>query len=1078
MKPATAAGWPRLFTEKYKNAMARILIVDDQSSNRQAVAVRLGGAGHSVAEAGGETDAFAAVRASRPDLAVVDAAMSTRGHREFVEQFCGDLALAGVPLILYTAAAHLQAARQLAITHGDLVVLADPLEPGAVLVAAEQKLRAQERGHDHSVAAAVDADGDEPPRQAPPELEARVVERTRQLLDEIAERKQTEAGQQRLNRALRLLSRCNMMLVRARNEKQLLDDLCRLVVESGGYLMSWVGVAEQDDEKSVRPIAQFACPESFLAGQHFSWNGSRDIGRGPMGTALRIGRTEAEQDCLTSPRMAPWREAALACGFRSCVALPLCCSEQVLGALILYSAEPDAFGAYEIKLLEELAGNMAFGIESLRAHAELERYREQLEQRVAERTQEIVALNAELVERVKEAELANSAKNVFIATLSHEIRTPLNAVVGLTGLLTDSPLNRRQRDYADKILLSTRALRALIDNILDFSKIEAGALRLEQTPFSLNAVLRTLAAVVSVGMRDKPIEALFDVAPDIPDALIGDALRLQQILLNLIGNAVKFTAAGVIVLSVRRVGEAGERGENAEAGESLVSGEGQPLRLQFAVRDTGIGISPEHLDQIFEAFAQADSSICRRYGGSGLGLAISARLADLMGGSIEVDSQVGSGSEFRFTVPLATADGDSVASREAAAAVGLSDLNILIVDDHPLGRDIIAAACAAFGWKTTACGSALAALLEMRQSVSAGRHYDLLLLDWRMPGMNGLEMLRRIHAEAGIGLPLVILMAATFELENAIAASEDVHIDGTVAKPLTPASLFEAVRRVLTGEGGVLDRLDDLVPDPGMPDRRLAGLRLLVAEDNELNQQVIEATLSRCGAEVVIAGNGRIAVDILRPGPRFDAVLMDIQMPVMDGYAATRAIRQELGLTQLPIFAVTAHAAPADREESRLAGMNGHLVKPIEVDELVDLIGRSRGRPQRRPPAPQPAPSLAAGDPPELAVANGLKAFAGDVAKYRATLLRFIELHGEDVTEARSLFVAGKRDGATRLIHDLRGVAGFLQAPVVARLAAATEDALRHGHAADVVLPLLAELQEAMHALTAAIDRISVPASS
>lgn len=685
-------------------------------------------------------------------------------------------------------------------------------------------------------------------------------------------------------------------------------------------------------------------------------------------------------------------------------------------------------------------------IESMhRAIARMQENEIELEQRVVARTQEIAALNTQLLARTHDAEAASRAKSAFLSTMSHEIRTPLNAIVGLTGLLAESAIDRRQRDYGDKLLLSAQALRMLIDDILDFSRIEAGALRLEQTAFSLNTTLRTMAAIMSSSLRNKPIEVLFDVGRGLPDQLIGDSLRLQQMLLNLVSNAVKFTEAGEIVISVRRITEAPGR-----------------ITLQFAIRDTGIGIAADELDRIFEVFTQANFSTARQYGGTGLGLAISARIAELMGSRIEVESTPGLGSEFRFAVTLGVAD------EQATDPIpdGLRKLSILIVDDHPLAREVLARACISYGWQAHAVVSGPAALEELRSSSAEGRDYDLMLLDWRMPDMDGLETLRRAYATEGIGLPLVVLMTPSFELEHAIAASDDLHIDGVVAKPMTPANLFQAIKQTYAGDFGAQ------LPLRGKADTRLAGLRLLVAEDNAINQQVIEQTLTRAGAHVVIANNGVDAVEALRrPGARFDAVLMDLQMPVMDGYTASATIREELGMRDLPIIAVTAYSAAEDKEKARRHGMTGHLVKPIDIEDLLDIItcygqGRSVQHVGNSVRAAAGADQV-----PILDVAAALQAFGGDMHKHAQLVQQFILAHGDDPTQARRHFLQNDLKSAGQLIHGLRGTASLLQASALARTAAATAHALRHGPS-DHVLPLLAELQEAMLALAQSAHKL------
>ncbi|OGB31587.1 MAG: hypothetical protein A3F78_06600 [Burkholderiales bacterium RIFCSPLOWO2_12_FULL_61_40] len=867
------------------------------------------------------------------------------------------------------------------------------------------------------------------------------LERYRDHLEEMVEERteelsQAEAEQRRLNRAMRLLSDCNVAMVHAYDESQLLGELCELVVRTGGYVCAWVGMAVQDAVKSVKPVAQAGPPDACLDFTRVSWDAQQDIGRGPMGMAIQTGFTQVLQDCWFLPEMAPWHEADRDMGYQSCVALPLIIAKQTVGAMVVCSKEAHAFGAEETQWLEELASDIAFGLQALRNRTELGRYQHQLEARVRERTHEVDALNAELVVKVRDAEVANQAKSFFLATMSHELRTPLNAVVGLTGLLADSPLGRRQRDYADKIQLSAQALRALIDDILDYTKIEAGELHLELAPFSLNAILRTTAAVIGTSLYGKPIEALFDVAPDVPDALVGDALRLQQILLNLTSNAVKFTDAGAIVVSVRRL---------------LV--QAAAVTLEFSVRDTGIGIASGQLDSIFQGFSQAELSTSRVYGGTGLGLAISSRLATLMGGHIAVESTAAKGSEFHFSIMLGLGTSEPRAEAQKLPA----DLRILVVDDHPLARELLARTCTGFGWTVATAASGQEGLEALRQGGAEGGDCDLMLLDWRMPGMDGLEMLRQANAAPDIGLPLVVLMASIAEMEQAAAASEELYLDGVAAKPLTPAGLHEAVRRAYAGE------FIEFPPPPDRRDRRLLGMRLLVAEDNVLNQEVIEQVLVRAGAQVVVVANGLAAVEALQVSPgQFDAVLMDIQMPVMDGYTATRIIREKLGLTDLPIFAVTAFAQPQDREKARLAGMGGHIVKPLNVDELLDLLAREG----RSAPVPLPTATDLPGHPtplapqlPGLDIAAAMKAFVGDEAKYKELLRKLLTDYGGDAEKAHRLFCAADHPGAAGLLHGLSGMASILQATELAHRAKRAEEALLNGNT-----PAMAHLFEALHA--------------
>jgi PAS domain S-box-containing protein len=870
-------------------------------------------------------------------------------------------------------------------------------------------------------------------------LEERVAERTAELAYAVEK-------QRRLNRALRLLSECNGAMVRATNEQQLLADLCQRLVTTGGYRMGWVGVVEHDAAKSIRMVAQSGEHDDYLLAAPVGWDDTQAMGHGPMGMAVRAGVSQINAD-YASPHMAPWREAALKRGYRASMALPIFIGKQVWGVLALYSSEPQTFGMAEVQLLEQLANDMAYGLQSLRAQSELENYRQQLEDRVNARTHEIASLNTALEAKARDAEAASRAKSTFLATMSHELRTPLNAVVGLTGLLAESLTERRQRDYADKIQLSAKALRALIDDILDYAKIEAGALTLERAPFSLNAILRVAAAVVSVGVRNKPIEVLFDVAPGVPDAFMGDSLRLQQILLNLSSNAVKFTESGVIVVSVRCLAQ--------DAGQA---------KLLFCVRDTGIGIPSAQLGPIFDVFTQAGHATSRVYGGTGLGLAISARLADLMGAEIEADSALDWGSEFRFTLTL---DRAPVTPITAGPDVPPA-LNVLVIDDHSLARAILVQTCAALGWQAQGVDSAEAGLQALRDSMAQAADYDLVLLDWRMPGTDGLAMLRQAYAAPDIRLPIVVLMTSVFELELAAAASDDLALDGITTKPVTPASLREAVARAFASE------FRGILPTPLSIDRRLQGMRLLVADDNDINLEMMTHILTHAGADVTSVVNGREAVEALRPpDAQFDAVLMDIQMPLMDGYEATRQIREQLGRVDLPIIAVTAFALPEDREKSHHAGMVGHVVKPLDVTALLDILVKHRLAPSSARPdlnaAKQADPDTR---PPVLNTAAALKAFGGAPGPYRTLLRKFITQHGDDAVEAARLWQTHAPQEAAQRMHDLRGMAGILHATALGQRAAATEDALRNSPDTADMPRLFDELQAAMAQVKAAVEAL------
>jgi signal transduction histidine kinase/DNA-binding response OmpR family regulator/HPt (histidine-containing phosphotransfer) domain-containing protein len=670
------------------------------------------------------------------------------------------------------------------------------------------------------------------------------------------------------------------------------------------------------------------------------------------------------------------------------------------------------------------------------------------QQRQVQEQGALAAMNEALRRERGNADAANLAKSQFLANMSHELRTPFNGILGMLQILQSTGLSRRQQDCASKMERATASLLALVNDILDFSKVESGKLELNLEPFRLDRLLRDVSEILSAGTGagSGQVDVMYDIDPGLPAVLQGDALKLQQVLINLASNALKFTPQGFVVLAVRW----------------LDGAPGQAARVEFSVRDSGIGIASAHQAHIFSAFTQAEASTTRQYGGTGLGLAISRRLVELMGGKLALQSTPGSGSCFSFALQLpapatATPDrGDGL----PALALPAAHMRVLAVDDNPVSQDIVGRICGHWGWPVTLADSAAAALALVQQGHAAQQPFQLILLDWHLPGMDGWALVRSIRQLAlpeGSPPPTIVMLTGTGRDRLAQQPEQDQGLlNAVLVRPFTATQLREAA---LDG-GAPESRLRRSQRRRGRGNR-LAGIRVLVVEDNRLNQQVAQELLSLEGAQVAIAANGQLGVEaVLAADPPFHVVLMDLQMPVLDGYGATRAIRQTLDPQQLPIIAMTANAMASDREACLAAGMNEHIGKPFDLGKLVSLLIRSTGAMPSAPPQAAdtepdaaPLPELAGLDLDGLDV-DGLDVDGLDVAGalMRMSGLRPLYVRAAQdfsasldglVPALRATLHAGDLAALRRQLHTLKGNAATLGANALSQQAAALE-ALHH----------------------------------